>query len=87
MKIKLLGFVSLLTIGYILYNELKENIDKENIEICRKKLKELGYNIDNSYCLNLKDDNILKYYFYNNDIFNEVYFDKTTKKIERIREV
>ena len=72
--------------GYCLYrkNEKSEN-NIEAIDRCRNKLISLGYNINDSYCLNLKENPYLIFYFEDNDKNYEVKYDKNNEQIIYIK--
>ena len=72
--------------GYYFYkeNEKSEN-SIESIDRCRYKLISLGYNINDSYCLNLKENPYLIFYFTDNDKNYEVKYDKNNEKIIYIK--
>lgn len=74
--------------GYRIYQKTEEQeLDNDHIDRCRNKLIALGYDVIDSYTLNLKENPYLMFYFDNNNIKYEVRYDKETEIIEYIKEV
>ena len=74
--------------GYRVYQKTEEQeLNNEHIDRCRNKLIALGYDVIDSYTLNLKENSYLMFYFDNNNIEYEVRYDKESETIEYIKEV
>ena len=74
--------------GYRVYQKTEEQeLNNDHIDRCRNKLIALGYDVIDSYTLNLKENSYLMFYFDNNNIEYEVRYDKESKTIEYIKEV
>ena len=74
--------------GYRIYQKTEEQeLDNDHIDRCRNKLIALGYDVIDSYTLNLRENPYLMFYFDNENIKNEVRYDKETEIIEYIKEV
>ncbi len=74
--------------GYRIYQKTEEQeLDNDHIDRCRNKLIALGYDVIDSYTLNLKENPYLMFYFDNYNIKYEVRYDKETEIIEYIKEV
>ena len=74
--------------GYRIYQRTEEQeLDNDHIDRCRNKLIALGYDVIDSYTLNLKENPYLMFYFDNDNIKYEVRYDKETEIIEYIKEV
>ncbi|MDB6186835.1 hypothetical protein PNO30_08685 [Gemella haemolysans] len=74
--------------GYRIYQKTEEQeLDNDHIDRCRNKLIALGYDVIDSYTLNLKENSYLMFYFDNENIKYEVRYDKETEIIEYIKEV
>ena len=74
--------------GYRIYQKTEEQeLDNDHIDRCRNKLIALGYNVIDSYTLNLKENPYLMFYFDNNNIEYEVRYNKESETIEYIKEV
>ena len=74
--------------GYRVYQKTEEQeLNNDHIDRCRNKLIALGYNVVDSYTLNLKENSYLMFYFDNNNIEYEVRYDKESETIEYIKEV
>ena len=74
--------------GYRIYQKTEEQeLDNDHIDRCRNKLIALGYDVIDSYTLNLKENSYLMFYFDNNNIEYEVRYDKESETIEYIKEV
>ena len=74
--------------GYRIYQKTGEQeLDNDHIDRCRNKLIALGYDVIDSYTLNLKENPYLMFYFDNDNIKYEVRYDKETEIIEYIKEV
>ena len=74
--------------GYRIYQKTEEQeLDNDYIDRCRNKLIALGYDVIDSYTLNLKENPYLMFYFDNENIKYEVRYDKETEIIEYIKEV
>ena len=74
--------------GYRIYQKTEEQeLDNDHIDRCRNKLIALGYDVIDSYTLNLKENPYLMFYFDNKNIKYEVRYDKETEIIEYIKEV
>ena len=74
--------------GYRIYQKKEEQeLDNDHIDRCRNKLIALGYDVIDSYTLNLKENSYLMFYFDNNNIEYEVRYDKESETIEYIKEV
>jgi len=75
-------------VGYRVYQKTEEQeLNNEHIDRCRNKLIALGYDVIDSYTLNLKENSYLMFYFDNNNIEYEVRYDKESETIEYIKEV
>ena len=74
--------------GYRIYQKTEEQeLDNDHIDRCRNKLIALGYDVIDSYTLNLRENPYLMFYFDNENITYEVRYDKETEIIEYIKEV
>lgn len=74
--------------GYRIYQKTEEQeLDNDHIDRCRNKLIVLGYDVIDSYTLNLRENPYLMFYFDNENIKYEVRYDKETEIIEYIKEV
>lgn len=74
--------------GYCIYQKTEEQeLDNDHIDRCRNKLIALGYNVIDSYTLNLKENSYLMFYFDNDNIKYEVRYNKESETIEYIKEV
>ena len=74
--------------GYRVYQKTKEQeLNNDYIDRCRNKLIALGYDVIDSYTLNLKENSYLMFYFENDNIEYEVRYDKESETIEYIKEV
>ena len=74
--------------AYRIYQKTEEQeLDNDHIDRCRNKLIALGYDVIDSYTLNLKENPYLMFYFDNDNIKYEVRYDKETEIIEYIKEV
>ena len=74
--------------GYRVYQKTEEQeLNNDHIDRCRNKLIALGYNVIDSYTLNLKENSYLMFYFDNNNVEYEVRYDKESETIEYIKEV
>ena len=89
MKIKkILLPLAAVYVGYRVYQKTEEQeLNNEHIDRCRNKLIALGYDVIDSYTLNLKENSYLMFYFDNNNIEYEVRYDKESETIEYIKEV
>ena len=68
--------------GYRVYKKTEEQeLNNDHIDRCRNKLIALGYDVIDSYTLNLM------FYFENDNIEYEVRYDKESETIEYIKEV
>ena len=75
-------------VGYRVYQKTEEQeLNNDHIDRCRNKLIALGYDVIDSYTLNLKENAYLMFYFDNNNIEYEVRYDKESETIEYIKEV
>ena len=75
-------------VGYRVYQKTEEQeLNNDHIDRCRNKLIALGYDVVDSYTLNLKENSYLMFYFDNNNIEYEVRYDKESETIEYIKEV
>lgn len=75
-------------VGYRVYQKTEEQeLNNDHIDRCRDKLIALGYDVIDSYTLNLKENSYLMFYFDNNNIEYEVRYDKESETIEYIKEV
>lgn len=75
-------------VGYRVYQKTEEQeLNNDHIDRCRNKLIALGYDVIDSYTLNLKENSYLMFYFENDNITYEVRYDKETEIIEYIKEV
>lgn len=75
-------------VGYRVYQKTEEQeLNNDHIDRCRNKLIALGYDVIDSYTLNLKENSYLMFYFDNNNIEYEVHYDKESETIEYIKEV
>ena len=74
--------------GYRVYQKTEEQeLNNDHIDRCRNKLIVLGYDVIDSYTLNLKENSYLMFYFVNDNIEYEVRYDKESETIEYIKEV
>ena len=89
MKIrKILLPLAVAYVGYRVYQKTEEQeLNNDYIDRCRNKLIALGYDVIDSYTLNLKENSYLMFYFDNNNIEYEVRYDKESETIEYIKEV
>ena len=75
-------------VGYRVYQKTEEQeLNNDYIDRCRNKLIALGYDVIDSYTLNLKENSYLMFYFDNNNIEYEVRYNKESETIEYIKEV
>mgnify|MGYP000907254039 FL=1 len=75
-------------VGYRVYQKTEEQeLNNDHIDRCRNKLIALGYDVIDSYTLNLKENSYLMFYFDNNNIEYEVRYNKESETIEYIKEV
>ena len=75
-------------VGYRVYQKTEEQeLNNDYIDRCRNKLIALGYDVIDSYTLNLKENSYLMFYFVNDNIEYEVRYDKESETIEYIKEV
>ncbi len=75
-------------VGYRVYQKTEEQeLNNDHIDRCRNKLIALGYDVIDSYTLNLKENSYLMFYFVNDNIEYEVRYDKESEIIEYIKEV
>ena len=75
-------------VGYRVYQKTEEQeLNNDHIDRCRNKLIALGYDVIDSYTLNLKENSYLMFYFDTNNIEYEVRYDKESETIEYIKEV
>ena len=75
-------------VGYSVYQKTEEQeLNNDHIDRCRNKLIALGYDVIDSYTLNLKENSYLMFYFVNDNIEYEVRYDKESETIEYIKEV
>ena len=75
-------------VGYRVYQKTEEQeLNNDHIDRCRNKPIALGYDVIDSYTLNLKENSYLMFYFDNNNIEYEVRYDKESETIEYIKEV
>ena len=89
MKIKkILLPVAAAYVGYRVCQKTEEQeLNNDHIDRCRNKLIALGYDVIDSYTLNLKENSYLMFYFDNNNVEYEVRYDKESETIEYIKEV
>ena len=74
--------------GYRVYQKTEEQeLNNDHIDRCRNKLIALGYDVIDSYTLNLKENSYLMFYFVNDNIEYEVRYDKESETIEYIKAV
>ena len=74
--------------GYKVYQKTEEQeLNNDHIDRCRNKFIALGYDVIDSYTLNLKENSYLMFYFVNDNIEYEVRYDKESETIEYIKEV
>ena len=74
--------------GYRVYQKTEEQeLNNDHIDRCRNKLIALGYDVIDSYTLNLKENSYLMFYFDNDNIEYEVRYNKESETIEYIKEV
>lgn len=74
--------------GYRVYQKTEEQeLNNDHIDRCRNKLIALGYDVIDSYTLNLKENSYLMFYFDNNNVEYEVRYNKESETIEYIKEV
>ena len=74
--------------GYRVYQKTEEQeLNNDHIDRCRNKLIALGYDVIDSYTLNLKENSYLMFYFVNDNIEYEVRYDKESETILYIKEV
>ena len=72
--------------GYRVYQKTEEQeLNNDHIDRCRNKLIALGYDVIDSYTLNLKENSYLMFYFVNDNIEYEVRYDKESETIEYIK--
>ena len=75
-------------VGYRVYQKTEEQeLNNDHIDRCRNKLIALGYDVIDSYTLNLKENSYLMFYFVNDNIEYEVRYYKESETIEYIKEV
>lgn len=75
-------------VGYRVYQKTEEQeLNNDHIDRCRNKLIALGYDVIDSYTLNLKENSYLMFYFDNNNVEYEVRYNKESETIEYIKEV
>ena len=70
-------------IGYYRFQEL----DNDHIDRCRNKIIAEGYNVKDSYTLNLIENPYLMFYFEDDGVEYEVKYIKETETIQYIKEV
>ena len=89
MKIrKILLPLAVAYVGYRVYQKTEEQeLNNDHIDRCRNKLIASGYDVIDSYTLNLKENSYLMFYFDNNNIEYEVRYNKESETIEYIKEV
>ena len=89
MKLKRILFpLAVAYAGYRVYQKTEEQeLNNDHIDRCRNKLIALGYDVIDSYTLNLKENSYLMFYFDNNNIEYEVRYNKESETIEYIKEV
>lgn len=89
MKLKrILLLLAAVYAGYRVYQKTEEQeLNNDHIDRCRNKLIALGYDVIDSYTLNLKENSYLMFYFENDNIEYEVRYDKESETIEYIKEV
>ena len=75
------------TMYYIYKKSEEQELNNDHIDRCRNKLIALGYDVIDSYTLNLKENSYLMFYFVNDNIEYEVRYDKESETIEYIKEV
>ncbi|MGX7111656.1 hypothetical protein [Gemella cuniculi] len=85
---KILIPLAVMSAVYYCYKKSEEiEYDNSHIDKCRNNLIALGYDVKDSYTLNLKENTYLMFYFDNKGISYEVKFDKNNQQIEYIKEV
>lgn len=75
------------TMYYIYKKSEEQELNNEHIDRCRNSLIAEGYTVQDSYTLNLIENEYLMFYFRDNGKDYEVRFDKHTDTIEYIKEV
>ena len=75
------------TMYYIYKKSEEQELNNEHIDRCRNSLIAEGYTVQDSYTLNLIENEYLMFYFSDEEKDYEVRFDKETDTIEYIKEV
>ena len=75
------------TMYYIYKKSEEQELNNEHIDRCRNSLIAEGYTVQDSYTLNLIENQYLMFYFSDEEKDYEVRFDKETDTIEYIKEV
>ena len=75
------------TMYYVYKKSEEQELNNDHIDRCRNKLIALGYDVIDSYTLNLKENSYLMFYFSDEEKDYEVRFDKETDTVEYIKEV
>ena len=75
-------------IGYYLFKKSEEQeLDNDHIDRCRNKIIAEGYNVKDSYTLNLIENPYFMFYFEDDGVEYEVKYIKETETIQYIKEV
>lgn len=75
-------------IGYYLFKKSEEQeLDNDHIDRCRNKIIAEGYNVKDSYTLNLIENPYLMFYFEDDGVEYEAKYIKETETIQYIKEV
>ena len=75
-------------IGYYLFKKSEEQeLDNDHIDRCRNKIIAEGYNVKDSYTLNLIENPYLMFYFEDDGVEYEVKYIKETETIQYIKEL
>ncbi|WP_281666245.1 hypothetical protein [Gemella morbillorum] len=75
------------TMYYVYKKSEEQELNNEHIDRCRNSLIAEGYTVQDSYTLNLIENQYLMFYFSDEEKDYEVRFDKETDTIEYIKEV
>lgn len=89
MKKKIIFFVALGLCTYPVYKKITKLQKEDNyIKECKRQILDLGYEIKDSWCFNLPENNYLEFSFtdYKNGNYTVV-FNKVDNKIVSIKEV
>ena len=75
------------TMYYVYKKSEEQELNNEHIDRCRNSLIAEGYTVQDSYTLNLIENQYLMFYFSDEEKDYEVRFDKETDTVEYIKEV